>query len=193
MKWTDGELAWSYTTLDEIDEIAAMLAKESVCEHVYFGPNSPELTREYFTPLVEPMQEALSKDDRPGNHIFTIRAADRFVGQCALVAVEYGDGNFIIGYQLDEPWWRRGFGTRACEFLVWYGFDVLGARRISGDCLATNIGSARIPERYGFQPEGVHRRFFLVDGEPRDNLLYGLLSDELTLDLTVLRERFQSS
>ena len=25
-----------------------MLAKESVCEHVYFGPNSPEETENYF-------------------------------------------------------------------------------------------------------------------------------------------------
>jgi ribosomal-protein-alanine N-acetyltransferase len=49
----------------------------------------------------------------------------------------FGSGNFTIGYQLDEPFWRRGFGTQACEFVVWYGLSVLEAHRLSGDTLAS--------------------------------------------------------
>lgn len=193
MTWTDNDLVFSYTTLDDIDDFARMLVKDSVCEHLFFGPQSSEETHAYFEPLVEPMQEALACGDTPDNHLFTIRHTDgAFVGQCALVAVPFGHGNYTIGYQLDEPWWRRGYGTRACVFLVWYGFDALGARRLSGDCLATNTASARIMENCGFQPEGVHRRYYRLGGVPRDNLLYGLLDDELTLDLDGLRGQFQT-
>ena len=46
--WTDGVLRFSYTVPEELDHISTMLAKESVCEHLYFGPNSPEETENYF-------------------------------------------------------------------------------------------------------------------------------------------------
>jgi len=191
MSWTDDDLIFSYTTLGDIEHFADMLAKDEVCEHLFFGPQPAADTHAYFAPLVEPMQESLARGETPENHLFTIRHTDGdFVGQCALVAVPFGHGNYTIGYQLDEPWWRRGYGTRAGEFVVWYGFDVLGARRLSGDCLSTNTGSARIMESCGFRPEGVHRRYYWLRGEPRDNLLYGLLDNELTLDLSTLRERF---
>jgi ribosomal-protein-alanine N-acetyltransferase len=194
MIWSDDGLSWRYTTLDDIDDFASMLGKESVCEHLFFGVQTPEETRAYFTPLIEPMQEALAAGETPENHLFTIRRSDgSFVGQCALVDVAFAGGNYVIGYQLDEPWWRRGYGTKACEFVVWYGFGVLGARRLSGDCVATNTGSARIMERCGFRPEGVHRDYYLIGGKPCDNLLFGLLEDELTLDLAALRNRFQTS
>jgi ribosomal-protein-alanine N-acetyltransferase len=193
MPWIENDLTWSYATLEDLDEIAAMLAKPSVCEHVYFGPNTSEETRDYFEPLVKPMQEALATGETPDAHIFTIRSSDdgSFVGQCALVSVAFGTGNFTIGYQFDEPAWGRGYGSRACEFLVWYGFDVLDARRLSGDCLATNAASARIMEKSGFTPEGALREYYLVDGEPRDNLHFGLLRSEVGDDrLADLRDRF---
>lgn len=194
MQWIDNDLVWEYSTLDDIDDFAGMLGKESVCEHLFFGVQTPEETREYFSPLIEPMQEALAAGEVPDNHLFTIRRTDGgFVGQCALVSVAFAGGNYVIGYQLDEPWWRRGYGTRACEFIVWYGFDVLDARRLSGDCVATNTGSARIMERCGFRPEGVHRRYYTLRGNPCDNLLFGLLDDELTLDLSELRTRFEKN
>jgi ribosomal-protein-alanine N-acetyltransferase len=191
MRWTDDDLEWTYTTLNDLALIGGMLTKETVSEHLFFGPNTLEETRVYFTPLVEPMQEALGEGRQPENHLFTIRRTDGgFVGQCALVGVGFGSNNYTIGYQLDDPWWRRGYGTRACEFLVWYGFDVLGARRLSGDCIATNTGSARIMEGRGFLLEGTHRGYYLKNGDPRDNLLYGLMREELDLELTVFRERF---
>ena len=103
--WTDGVLQFSYTQSHELEHIAAMLAKSTVCEHVFFGPNSHEETRAYFLPLVEPMQVSLRRDDLPDRHVFTIREAVglTFVGECALLPVSFGDGNYTIGYQLDDP------------------------------------------------------------------------------------------
>ncbi|MCG8418002.1 MAG: GNAT family N-acetyltransferase [Proteobacteria bacterium] len=195
--WTDGELWFSYTQLEEIDEIGQMLAKESVCEHMFFGPNTLEETRDYFLPLVQPMQDAVDQGELPGAHVFTIRRPaarpdDRaFVGQCAALPVAYGRGNYVIGYQLDEPFWGQGYGTRACLFLIWYCFDVLAAHRLSGDCLASNPGSARIMEKCGFQREGAQRHYYHSRGRLHDILLYGLLRGELTRDLGQLRTQFR--
>ena len=115
-----------------------------------------------------------------------------FVGECALDPVMFGTGNFTIGYQLDEPFWRRGYGTRVCEFLVWYGFSVLEAHRLSGDTLASNVGSSRIMEQCGFRREGVQRQYYSARGELHDNVLYGLLREESRLSLERLSSRYDA-
>ena len=193
--WTDGVLQYSYIKPTELDEITAMLAKPSVCEHVYFGPNSPEETRAYFMPLIEPIQASLKRDELPDSHVFTIRDArdSTFVGECALMPVMFGDGNYTIGYQFDEPYWGRGYGTRACEFILWYGFRQLGARRLSGDTLGSNVGSARIMEKCGFKREGSRRNYYSARKQVHDDVLFGLLREELALDLTELAARFRPS
>ena len=193
LTWTDGVLQFSYTQPEDLAPIAAMLAKASVCEHVFFGPNAPDETRAYFIPLIEPMQASLKRDEMPEGHVFTIREAkgSEFVGECALLPVMFGEGNYTIGYQLDEPYWRRGYGTRACQFVLWYGFFKLGARRLSGDTLRTNAGSARIMEKCGFKQEGVQNRYYLARGQAHDNVLFGLLREELPFDLDEMTSRFQ--
>ena len=192
--WTDGTLCFSYMEPKEVELVAAMLAKTSVCAHVFFGPNTPEETHAYFLPLVEPMQESLQRGERPECHVFTVRevTTGHFVGECAVVPVMFGSGNFTIGYQLDEPFWRRGYGTRACEFLVWYGFSVLEAHRLSGDTLASNVGSSRIMERCGFRREGVQRRQYSARGELHDNVLYGLLREESRPTMERLSSRYDA-
>ncbi|MCB9748844.1 MAG: GNAT family N-acetyltransferase [Myxococcales bacterium] len=191
-RWSDGTLHFAYTRIEELDAIASMLAKARVCEHVYFGPNTRAETRAFFLPLLEPMRASLACGSLPEVHVFTIRhgPGEDFVGECAVVPVAYAPGNFTIGYQLDEPWWRQGIGTRAGEFLVWYGFARLGAYRLNADCLASNLGSARILERCGFRREGLQRRHYRVRGEYRDQLLFGLLREELRPELEDVGARY---
>ena len=191
--WTDGVLRYSYTHPDDLDAIAAMLAKASVCEHMSFGPNTPDETRAYFQPLVDPMQASLQRDETPDSHVFTIREGNdsHVVGDCALLPVMFGDGNYTIGYQLDDHFWRRGFGTRACQFVIWYGFVQLGARRLSGEAFASNLGSIRILETCGFTREGVRRQYYGSGGQRHDDVQFGLLRDEADDGLEDLGSRFQ--
>ena len=191
--WTDGVLRFSYAEPDELGDVARMLAKERVCEHVYFGPNSPEETRQYFMPLLEPMQASLRSGETPENHVFTIRKVDNstFVGNCALLPVIFGAGNYTIGYQLDDVHWRKGYGMRACEFVIWYGFVQLQARRLSGDTLVSNVGSARIMEKCGFTREGVRKSYYVAGQRVRDDLLFGLLREDGGIDLEEMTSRFR--
>lgn len=191
--WSDGRIRLTYATVDDLDDIAGMLARPEVCEHVYFGPNTEAETRAYFEPMIAAMAEALTRGEDPPLHIFTIRAAadGAFAGECALIPVLYGEGNFTIGYQLVPERWGQGFGTAACRFLIWFGFAVLGARRLSGDTLASNRGSIRIMESHGFAREGTQRGYYNARGEVRDNVLFGLLRDDVTVDLDAVGADFR--
>ncbi len=190
--WTDGVLRYSYTELDDLELFAAMLAKETVCEHVFFGPNSREMTMGFFEPLVQPMCASLARGEAPQGHVFTLRRADddEFVGQCAVLPVAFGRDHYQIGYQIDDPFWRQGIGTRAAEFAVHHGFRTLRTDRLSADCLSSNLGSERILTRCGFRREGHQRRQFWARGAYHDQLLFGLLREEVTLDLEALAARY---
>lgn len=190
-RWRSDELSFSIMTVGELDEVATMLADPRVCEHLYFGPNTPAETLAYFEPLVRRGQEALAEGAPPADYLFTIRERGRFVGQCAAMPVAFGGGNFVIGYQLIADAWGRRIGTRTAEFLLWFALDELGARRLSADCLAGNEASTRILEGRGFVREGLLRRHFLVRGAARDQLLFGLLAGEARIDLRALRARFR--
>jgi ribosomal-protein-alanine N-acetyltransferase len=194
--WTGGGLSLSYCTEHDLPEIAQMLAKESVCRWMFFGPNTEEATRSYFLPLIEEMQAALAEGRRPDHHIFTIRVerSGEFVGQCALLPVDYGPGSFLIGYPLDDTCWRRGYGTLACTFLVYFAFTVLDGYRLNGDTVTDNTASRRVMERCGFVQEGIQRRYWHARGGYYDCVVFGLLASDLTPErLSGLGETFTTA
>ena len=181
LSWIGADLRFSYCTEHDLPEISRMLAKESVCRWLFFGPNTKEETRSYFLPLIEEIREALAEGRTPEDHVFTIRLkhSGEFVGQCALLPVDFSPGSYLIGYQLDDTCWRRGYGTLACTFLVYFAFTVLDGYRLNGDTVADNTASRRVMERCGFFQEGVQRQYWHAGGGYYDRLLFGLLKSDL--------------
>ncbi len=173
------DLTFTYITEADLPDIVRMLAKESVCRLLSFGPNTEQDTRNYFEPLVESIGKSLAKNDLPSDHVFSIRKNDgTFVGQCGLLPIAFSPGNFLLGVQIDDTHWRQGYGEKSCRFLVEYAFDVLKASRISGDCFSENIGSKRVMEKCGFVAEGCQKRYWHKNDEVYENLLFGLLKND---------------
>ena len=77
-----------------------------------------------------------------------------------------------IAYDVAPLYWRRGIATRACVTLTEWALRELGFARIQATVLDTNVASAGVLERCGFQREGLLRRYRLVRGEPRDFWMY---------------------
>lgn len=75
----------------------------------------------------------------------------------------------------------RGLGTEAARRVLAYGFDELGLHRVSVRVLADNIRAIRCYEKCGFQHEGRERETVFIDGAWRDDLIMGVLHDELRL------------
>jgi ribosomal-protein-alanine N-acetyltransferase len=179
--WTGGDLIFSYCTDGDLPEISRMLSKESVCRWLFFGPNAVEVTRSYFLPLIEGMQAALLEGRTPDRHVFTLRLhrTGEFVGQCALFPVDFSSGSYLVGYQIDDTHWGKGYGTLACRFLVYVAFAVLDGYRLNGDAVAGNTASLRVMEKCGFVREGLQRGYWHARGGCHDRVLLGLLRDDL--------------
>jgi ribosomal-protein-alanine N-acetyltransferase len=180
--WIGGDLRFSYCTEHDLPDISRMLSKESVCKWMFFGPNTDEVTRSYFLPLIGEMQVALEEGKTPEHHVFTLRMehSGDFVGQCALLPVDFSPGSFLIGYQIDDLHWRKGYGTLACTFLVYVAFTMLDSYRLNGDTVADHTASRRVMEKCGFVREGIQRRYWHARGGYYDRVIFGLLKSDLT-------------
>jgi RimJ/RimL family protein N-acetyltransferase len=83
-----------------------------------------------------------------------------------------------IGFTLVPAYQGRGYATEAVRSVVRYLFAAQGLHRISAECDARNVRSARLLARVGFQEEGRRRANTWIRGEWTDDLLFGLLADE---------------
>ena len=98
---------------------------------------------------------------------------DRVVGSCGLHRIDWSVPRFEIGYWVRTPDVGRGYATEAAAALAHLAFEGLGARRVEIRADTRNARSRAIPERLGYELEGVLRRDALhTDGSVRDTAVY---------------------
>ena len=194
-KWVGNIIQIQYISPDDLEDICTMLEKESVCRYLFFGPNTYEVTRAYFTPLIESISKELSIHKRPTSPVFTIRSkgTGEFAGQWGLLPVEFCPAAYLIGYQIDDEWIGRGFGTEACEFLIYYACTQTDAYRLNGDTASENVASMKIMKKCGFTYEGRSPKYWYAGGRYYDQVLYGLLKENVDNSyLEYLKRKWES-
>ncbi len=87
-----------------------------------------------------------------------------------------------IAYQLDEGCTGKGVMTRAVRAIISNAFRELKMQKVEIYCSTLNPRSRAIPERLGFQQEGIIRRGDEVNGVYHDLVIYGMLAEEWKSD-----------
>jgi RimJ/RimL family protein N-acetyltransferase len=82
-----------------------------------------------------------------------------------------------LGCTLATQWQGHGYATEAVRTVLRDLFERRGLHRVSAECDARNLNSARLLERVGFLREGLRPQHTWIKGEWTDDLLYGLLAD----------------
>ncbi len=150
--------------------------------------NDPEVARLQDWTLPYPLEQAQAIVDgsirmggpRDGEWwmaAVTEQATGAFVGDLA-VHLSFEGRSAEVGYSLDTASRGRGYATEAVDALLDHLFDV-GVRRVSAMLHPDNVASARVLERCGFRHEGRARGSYWVGDEQSDDLLYGLLPEDL--------------
>jgi ribosomal-protein-serine acetyltransferase len=83
-----------------------------------------------------------------------------------------------IGYWLAAQFQGKGIMTKACRAFVVYAFDELQFNKVEIRCAVDNARSCAIPQRLGFQQEGIIRQAEWHYDHYLDLRLYGLLATE---------------
>jgi len=83
-----------------------------------------------------------------------------------------------LGFTFAPSHRGQGYATEAVRAVLERLFTLQGVRRVSAECDARNLASARLLERVGFTREGLRRSHTWLKGEWTDDLLFGLLSED---------------
>jgi RimJ/RimL family protein N-acetyltransferase len=104
------------------------------------------------------------------------------IGMCDLMRIEAPTRTAELGIWVARPWWRGGYGTDAVRTLCRFGFDHVNLHRITLYVNADNTQAIRAYEKAGFKEEGRLREMAFVHGGRVDQLVMGLLRDDLNAD-----------
>lgn len=83
-----------------------------------------------------------------------------------------------LGFTLAPAAQGKGYATEAVRCLLDHLFTERQLHRVSAECDARNVASARLLERLGFRHEGLRISNSWFKGEWTDDLLFGLLRED---------------
>lgn len=101
---------------------------------------------------------------------------DSLVGAIGFMTLKVGSNHKSeLGYWLAKPYWNKGIMTKAVQKTVEYAFKEFGLVKITAGVFASNIGSAQVLEKNGFEQEGYLKLHYSKDGQLFDGKMYALL------------------
>ena len=92
--------------------------------------------------------------------------------------VERNAGVAEVGFILAAEHQGRGYGTESLNAIIRFAFDSQCYRKLTATVTAGNIASQRLLLKTGFRQEGVIRQNYYLNGEWRDDWVFGLLASE---------------
>jgi ribosomal-protein-alanine N-acetyltransferase len=129
-------------------------------------------TDAHFDQWLRIVAEATEQHGEPVH--FAIREGDPLIGGIGFDGLIKGH-KAEIGYWLAKPWWGRGIMTAVVGKVCEYAFAQWNLVRITAQVFESNIASARVLEKNGFEFEGLLRKHHLKDGRFLDSRLFALV------------------
>ncbi len=102
----------------------------------------------------------------------------KLCGSIGCHPIDWANQNCSIGYWIDSAHQGKGIMTRCVAVLLDYLFDEVMLHRVEIRCGTGNFKSCAIPQRLGFQREGVARGAEWVNDRWIDLVVWSILQDE---------------
>lgn len=84
-----------------------------------------------------------------------------------------------VGFWLAEEFWGKGIMTEALRKFTRYSFENYDIFKIFAGVFETNKASMRVFEKCGYKLEGVLRNHIIKEDQVFDQLMYGILKEEV--------------
>ena len=113
-------------------------------------------------------------------HAWILAVDGEVLGSIRLHSINHADkrANIAIGI-LNTAELGKGLGSEAMRVLACYAFDTLGLHRLTSRVLAFNERAIAAYKKVGFVEEGRERESALIGQNWQDDLIMGLLSQDL--------------
>ena len=146
-------------------------------KYMLWGPNSDEDTIEFLDDCISYIDMEPRKQY---DFAITLKENGKVIGGCGIYLNDTLE-EASLGWIRHKDYWKKGYGTEVGKELVRFAFEELKLHRLYATCDAENYGSYRVMENIGMRKEGhfiKSRRVTGFNDEWRDELLYGILSEE---------------
>lgn len=136
------------------------------------------MTRQEIGQMLESEGSELKDLRKYESYRWFVGLENEVVGSVSLKNISHSMGYAEIGYGIAESHHRRGIATAAVRLLVDKVFAETTLRRLIAFVHDQNQASCRVLEKLGFKEEGILREHYMINGEPKDEVIYGLLRRE---------------
>jgi ribosomal-protein-serine acetyltransferase len=99
-------------------------------------------------------------------------------GQIEFNYLDWKNRKTEIGCWLGEFFQGKGLATKSCGVMTDYAFNELKLNRVEMQCGVENTKSRKIPEKLGFQEEGIIRQSVWLHERFVDYAVYGMLASD---------------
>ncbi|MDF2985646.1 MAG: ribosomal-protein-S5-alanine N-acetyltransferase [Eubacterium sp.] len=172
---TDRLIIRNYSKAD-IEDFYEYMQLEYTSRYEDFGPMSHEECVAAVTRRIH-MENAL---------VVELKSENKVIGDINFSADddECSDRTYVMGYDFNFRYQKKGYATEACTALIDFIFNELHGRRIYAECNDDNFNSIKLLERLGFRREGYFMEDIAFkkdeDGNPIyiNSYLYAILKRE---------------
>jgi len=163
------------------------LKEEHICDMYVSWLNDPEINSFLEVRFVNQTRETVQEYVRSfykyiEKYIWGIYPIDSegMIGTATLSGIDRHHGLGEIGLVIGEKaYWGKGASEEAVNLVAEFAFEILGLRRLTGGCYASNYGMSFSFKRLGFTNEGKLRQaYYLSPGVYVDGYRWGLLDTE---------------
>lgn len=121
------------------------------------------------------IRSTLDQQARNEGFVCTVLRDHQIIGIAGYHPIDWSIRSVEIGYWLSREAVGNGIMTRCCRVLVDHAFVQLGLNRVTIPVAVENVRSRAVPERLGFQQEGILKNAEWLYDHYVDHVLYAVL------------------
>jgi ribosomal-protein-serine acetyltransferase len=107
-----------------------------------------------------------------------VRYEGRLIGTCGFNNIDKSLKKVEVGYWIAAEHQGKGIVTKVCRKLVDVAFTTFSMEKVEIAVATGNVKSRKVPERLGFDLEGIITRAEEMNGKILDHAKYGLLKNK---------------
>jgi len=159
----------------DFDAIHAYASDPEVVEHMSWGPNTEQATRDFIAICLSKIQA----EPRLEYVVAVVpKGQPELVGTVGIYLPSGHAHSAMLGYAFGREAWGKGIASEAIRPMLEVAFDVLRVDRVWASCDPDNGASVRVLQKLGMSLEGRLRHDQSIRGVLRDSLVWGILRDE---------------
>jgi RimJ/RimL family protein N-acetyltransferase len=165
--------------LEDAASLLSMLTTEEVARFI----SPPPTTVEGFEKFITWAQQ----ERAAGNYAcyaVVPQGLDTAIGIFQVRTLEPGFGMAEWGFALGSPFWGTNLFAEGAQLVLGFAFDTIGVRRLEARAAIANARGNGALRKIGAVQEGVLRRSFLRNGVHHDQMLWSILVEDWTEQLS---------